>query len=158
MIIWPFKLKLNFDFLPFCLSWLILISRVWTRIHFYEIQIAFEYKGCQSLTFQIEKSTFWLFTTLTIFINFELLNMNPPSYFFIVKSYLNIKLYLKLRTNVYITYICRFLSLYLIRTIRFIPIYCFKLISYELAEKANGSIDHGLQRSKINWLNPFRPS
>ena len=31
----------------------------------------------------------------------------------------------------------------------------YGLVRYELAERPNGPIDHGLQRSKINRLNPL---
>ena len=48
----------------------------------------------QSLTFQSQKLTFWLFTTLTISIIFKLLSMNLRSYILKFKSYLNIKPYL----------------------------------------------------------------
>ena len=120
--LWLFKSKQiksqYFYFLPFFPSWIILTFRAWIHIHFFEIQFTFEYKVNQSLTFQSQKSTFWLFFNFDHFHHFLASKYESTFIFLIFKSYLNRKFDLKPIIDDYITCICQFLSLYLIRTIQ----------------------------------------
>ena len=152
-------IKVKVKLLPFFPSWLkFRPPKHESTFLFFEIQITFEYKANESLTFQSQKSTFWLLQhwpfpsilSFWIWIRIHIFNIQI--------TFKHKVLFKTDHQQLYHIYICRFLSLYLIRTILIILTCCSKLILYELAGKPNEPIDHGLQWSEINWLNLFRPS